>query len=129
MLARSLAVAVAVVTVASCGGGDGGRGADDTLGSPTEPVSDVEIVAPALRFEPSKVFVPAGEEVDLTFENDDGGIAHNLRVRTDAPEDDQPATDLQVGPDTQRITFTLDPGEYRFVCDIHPNMRGTITAV
>jgi len=123
---RAVPLLVFAALVAACGG-DGGDGG--TLGSPADPVTEVTVVAPALRFEPSEVFVPAGEEVDLTFENDDDGIAHNLRVKTDDPEDEQPHTDLEVGPDTQAVSFTLDPGEYRFVCDIHPGMRGTITAV
>jgi plastocyanin len=132
MSARAHVVALAVAPMLflfACGDDDGGGGAADTLGSPTSPVADVRVVAPAQRFEPSTVFVPAGEPVELTFENDDEGIAHNLRVKTDASADEQPATELEIGPDTQRVTFTLDAGEYRFVCDIHPNMRGTIRAV
>ena len=38
-------------------------------------------------------------------------------------------TELTIGPDTQDLTFTLDEaGEHTYLCDLHPMMRGTITA-
>lgn len=126
-----LSALLAAVTVlgTACGDDDGGGSGGGVVGSPDEPVAEVTVVSPDQSFDPEQIYVPAGEEVSLTYANRDDGIAHNFRIRTDASSADQPATDLSVGPDTQTMTFTLDAGEYTYVCDIHPNMRGTVTAV
>ena len=40
---------------------------------------------------------------------------------------DSPATELEPGPNTQSLDVTLTPGSYEYVCDLHPNMVGTLT--
>ena len=38
-----------------------------------------------------------------------------------------PATDLEQGPSRQELDVDLAAGSYEYVCDIHPNMVGTLT--
>lgn len=71
--------------------------------------------------------VPSGTPVTFTFENRQGGVQHNVHV-TEPEEVVQ--SDVVTGPD--EITFEAtfeEPGEYTFVCDVHPAMEGTIEAV
>jgi plastocyanin len=113
-LLSGLAIAVPLVLLAACGGGDGANAA---AGGD----ADATVVSPGLSFEPVAVTVPAGE-VTLVYENQDEGVPHNLHVQgVDAK------TSVEPGPDTQELTFTAEAGEYTFVCDIHPNMKGTLT--
>jgi plastocyanin len=56
--------------------------------------------------------------------NRDEGVQHNLHL-PDAPDD--PKTPLAAGAATQELDLTLDAGAYQYVCDIHPNMVGTLT--
>ena len=81
-------------------------------------------------FVPDRLAAPAGEPFGLAFENQDDGVSHNVAIY----EDDSAAQSLFVGdlidgPTT--VTYdvpALDPGEYYFRCDVHPQMNGTLVA-
>jgi plastocyanin len=78
-----------------------------------------------LAFAPADVTVPADMRVRLTFRND-SAVAHNL-VFT---EGITAATDTIVEPGTSE-TLSIGPladGTYRFVCTIHEEMAGELTA-
>jgi plastocyanin len=119
--AAALAGAAFAAAAALAGCGDDGEVA--TVPVPDDP--DVVIVSEDIAFDPTEVEVPANETITIVDENRDS-VAHNVHL-TDAPG--SPKTKLVAGPSTQALEVTLEPGEYRFVCDLHPNMRGTITAV
>lgn len=97
----------------------------------TAPGADGEVVeitvatdtGSALKFDPVQITVPAGSTVRLTFSNK-ATVPHNLVF-------DDPigaATENVVDPGaSQTIEFTApDPGEYTFVCTLHPGMEGTL---
>ena len=108
------------VLVAGCGGDADG----DT--PPGDVVTAFTIVAENSEWDLERLVVPAGQEVTATIEHRDRGIPHNLHVKS--PGD--PKTDLEEGPVTQTLRFTIDePGSYEFVCDAHPDMTGTIEAL
>ncbi len=117
-------VLVAILAaLAACGGGGGG---DDDLSServPDEP--DVVVVAEDMAFDPDEVRVTAGEPVTIVIDNRDEGVNHNIHIEG-APAPDK--TKLERGVSQQALTVTLGAGEYEFVCDIHPNMTGTMLA-
>lgn len=117
----------AAVFVAACGGDGGNR--DEPAGDALDldrAVTEFTIVAKNIDWDRQRVVVPAGEEITATIENRDRGILHNLHVKS--PGD--PKTDLEKGPVTQTLRFTIDePGSYEFVCDAHLNMTGTVEAI
>lgn len=114
----ALAVALAL---AACGGDDD---EPTTAASCSEVAAgEVEVVARDLEWEPTCLRGPADEPFTILVDNQDDGLNHNLHV-TDAP--DEPSTQLEEGPVTQELEVELPAGEYRFVCDIHPNMVGTL---
>ena len=82
------------------------------------------------RFVPSSLTVSAGETIGLAFENEDEGVPHNVSVY----EDDSAAQSLFVGDLVEgptSVTYdvpALEPGEYYFRCDVHPQMNGTLEA-
>ncbi len=77
-----------------------------------------------LIFDPTEVTVPTGATVRLTFVNESDSVPHNL-VFGD-PIDAGTATTVQPGEE-ETIEFTApEPGEYTYVCTLHPGMEGTL---
>lgn len=121
--ARAVALAAVVVL-----GGAGCGGDDAPAAGPSGPVTELTITSPDLSFDIERFEVPVGQEVTLTYRNEDDGVLHNIRI--DSGADPEPVTEVVEGPVTQELVFTLDePGEVPYLCDIHPaQMRGTVTA-
>jgi plastocyanin len=128
LLILSLGLALALV---ACGGGDDGSPAvsDGTSGGGTVAVVDgnVDLSANDLEFDANVIEAPAGEEFTITFTNLESQ-PHNVAVDTEEGGDEIVTGDVITGPDaTTTITVpALEPGEYYFVCDVHPDMNGTI---
>ena len=88
--------------------------------------TEITVVGKDILFDTDVVTVPAGEEVTITFENQDDGVPHNFRVQAGAEGDFK--TEIESGPISQTLTFTIgEPGSYTFLCDVHPDpMRGQL---
>jgi plastocyanin len=128
LLTVSLGLALALV---ACGGGDDPSPAasDDSSAGGTVAVVDgnVDLSADDLQFNANVIEAPAGEEFTITFTNLESQ-PHNVAVDTEEGGDEIVTGEVITGPDaTTTITVpALDPGEYFFVCDVHPDMNGTI---
>ncbi len=123
MRARWLPASVAVALVvagglAACGDDDG-----EVSHEPVPDDPDAVVVARDMAFDQDEVHVPAGQPVTIVIDNRDEGVNHNIHIEH-APEPDR--TPLESGRSRQALTVDLDPGEYTFVCDLHPNMHGKI---
>ena len=72
-------------------------------------------------FQPAVVTVNSGDNVTLTFSNEDGGIDHNI-------EASKLFTSAECnGPCTITVNFVAPaPGEYQIFCITHPDMVGTL---
>jgi len=79
-------------------------------------------------FTEDSLSAPAGT-VTIVFDNQEQGVIHNFTLydSPDSPENMIDATDLIAGPETAEVTFELEPGEYYFNCQVHPNMEGVLT--
>jgi plastocyanin len=120
------------IALAACGGGDdtgSPAGTDDNTGGGTVAVvgGNVDLSAEDLAFDANVIQAPAGQIFTITFTNLESQ-PHNVAVDTEEGGDEIVTGEVITGPDaTTTITVpALDPGEYYFVCDIHPDMNGTI---
>ncbi|CAN5726941.1 hypothetical protein BH20ACT2_BH20ACT2_21420 [soil metagenome] len=117
-----MALLAAGLVLAACGGDEP---ADEAAaGCATVSAGEVTVVAEDLAWDPKCIEAPAKEPFTIVVDNRDDGIAHNIHL-LEAPEPN--ATELENGPVTQELELTLVAGEYRYVCDIHPNMTGTLS--
>jgi plastocyanin len=104
------------------------------VSEPTSPATRaaggvITLVGINSEFDLEVLAAPAGT-VTIEFDNRDGGVPHNLHVfkGDDADGESVGETELEVGPVTQTLTMDLEPGEYFYVCDAHPNtMEGILT--
>jgi len=85
---------------------------------------EVKVVAKSLSFDTSCISISVGSNTRVELDNRDG-TAHTFSVYEGQDEvlkgDPTPA-----GEDRTYRLPTLQPGSYRFQCDIHPSMRGTL---
>ena len=100
----------------------GGGGAPTT--TPTISASS------AISFDQSEVAVAAGKPLTLTFDNKNAGVPHNVAI-FDGPAEAKNLFkgEIVTGPTT--VVYNVPPlpaGSYYFVCSVHANMHGTITA-
>ena len=104
----------------SAGAGDGGSG--------TATVTDgsVEITAENLEFSANTIEAPAGEPFTITLVNNDSA-PHNISVYTEeGGEVIVEGAVINQGETVEVQVDALDAGEYYFLCDIHPEMNGTV---
>ena len=90
------------------------------------PAATTTITARNVEFAPTTVAMESGVPLRLVLQNDDAGVPHNILVRGGGT--DIGKTAIVTGIDRAEVSFgPLPPGEYEFLCEIHPNMTGTIT--
>lgn len=120
MPARLLLLAALAAAVLGCGSDTTDPAAG---GCKAATAGRVALVAHDIRWDTDCLEARAGA-VAIEIQNRDDGINHNLHL-PDAPG--SPATGLELGPSTDVLEVTLAAGQYEFVCDLHPNMVGTLT--
>jgi plastocyanin len=120
---RPLALALVALVAIGCGGDSDDAGPSGTVGCKDARDGRVTLVADDLRWDTDCLRAPAGA-VTIEVDNRDEGQNHNIHL-PGAPG--SPATDLEQGPSTQELEVDLAPGSFEYVCDIHPNMVGTLT--
>jgi plastocyanin len=114
-------LAVVAIVAIACGDSEFEPSSD-----PGPPVSEITIVGESNQFEPDAFTARAGAEVAVTLDNRDDGVAHNVAF----DGIDGASTEVEGGPVVQELVFTApEPGEYGFVCDVHPGMRGLLYVV
>ena len=87
------------------------------------PVS-VTIIAQNLAFDLDRLVANAGSEFNVTLDNRDAGVPHNIAFYTDRSGSQAILVgELITGPATETVTFTApaSPGTYFFRCDVHPD--------
>ncbi len=105
-------------------GSSGAAGAS----SGASPVSaDVTITAQGIQFVTKDVSAKAGAAFTIAFQNKDAGVPHNVQIK-DASGQSMFKGDIVSGVTTTVYHVpALPAGAYTFVCDVHPNMTGTLT--
>jgi plastocyanin len=124
---KLLVLLVAVLTLAACGGGEtpsnGGNEAPEEAneagagGEGTE----VTVTAANFAFSPDELALEPGQEVSLTFVNDDSA------PHTFTSEDVGIDVKADAGAEATGTFTAPESGSVDFQCLIHPAMKGTIT--
>ena len=79
-----------------------------------------------MKFVQTQVSVKAGEAFSIDFDNQDGA-PHNVKIS------DASGAKVFKGEivSSTKVTYpvpALAAGTYPFICEVHPDMKGTITA-
>jgi plastocyanin len=112
---------IAALLVAACAGPPVGHASGP-------PVATVELVAEDLAFDRDSLEVPPGGVIAVTLVNRDPGILHNVAIYQTAGGDLVFRGETFTGIETRtNLMGSLTPGTFRFVCDAHPTMGGTLT--
>ncbi len=121
-------LASASLVLAACGGGAAATPSDDNSAGGTVSVVDgaVAIGAADLAFDANVIQATAGEAFTVTFTNNEG-VPHNFSVYTEeGGEAIAQGAIINEGETDEVEIEALQAGEYYFVCDLHPEMNGTI---
>jgi plastocyanin len=111
--------------LAACSGGSGVTPSPVTpAGSPSGEA--VTIVAKDMKFDPTAVSIKADTASDIVFDNQDG-VPHNISISNAS------GANVFKGEivSAKKVTYAvpaLPAGTYGFICEVHPEMKGTITA-
>lgn len=122
-------VGVAVMAVA--GAGITGVAAGERTFHPEAQEKIIQVHARQVKFDTAKISAVAGENVTIEFSNGDAGVYHNMAVYQGDGVDSTPVFNGQGIPGVSHhlYTFKAPPaGAYVFVCDFHPNMKGTFVS-
>jgi plastocyanin len=87
----------------------------------------VQVSAQNIAFDPTELSVPADQAFQIEFANNDT-LPHNVEIK-DAAGTSIFQGEVFTGVATQ--TYDVPPlpaGSYQFICTVHPNMVGTLTA-
>ena len=122
-------VALALTIAPSIIGGLPGNAGGGASGTPAEsPDPAPELAADsALAFSTGRLVVPADAPIDLTFDNRQAGVPHNVHVL----QGSEPVFEGETVTGPTSVVYhvpPLQPGEYQFICSIHPPMTGTLVA-
>lgn len=124
MRARSPQRAIALVVIAVVGAACGPAASS---GPPSAPPGGAVIVAADIAFDRTTLEGPADRPFALLFENREAA-AHNVRIYAADPADALFEGEVFGGPASRTYEVpAIPPGTYRFRCDVHPDMAGTIT--
>lgn len=86
--------------------------------------AEVVIRALNLEFEPLEPTAPAGQTLTIVLDNKDETIPHDIALTVGGQ---QLKTEIVTGPARATVAIgPLEPGRYPFVCEVHPNMTGTL---
>jgi plastocyanin len=124
--AVSLSIALFGVLAACSTPAESGDSTDTGGGTVAVVDGVVELSAANLEFDASVIQAAAGEAFTIRFTNNDSA-PHNVSVYTEEGGE-QIATGDPIGQgETLEVEVPAqDAGEYYFVCDVHPDMNGTV---
>jgi len=114
-------IALVAILLAGCGGG--------ATPAPSFPPGAVVVHARNRAFDTTQLVIPADTEFSLAFVNEDGDT-HNIAIRTKSGfEGDLVFRFDPVSAKTVVLSVGKIPkGSYFFICEVHPNMSGTVVA-
>ncbi len=129
---------VTIALVAACGGDDddaAGSGEEDGGNGNGGETTVLEIRAVNIQFGTDSLKVGADEAFTVRFDHGDQGIPHSFAIFDDDGNAGEAgaliaSTGIFSGLAEQgfEVSPGLPAGDYRFQCEVHPSMTGTLTA-
>jgi len=124
-LTTTIALAGLALVIAACSGNT--TGSTPTGAPASRDPNALQISARNLQFSTNELTAPADKPFKIEFENQEGA-PHNVSIYND----DSRSRKILVqdpfgGPQT--VTYdvqALAAGDYLFLCDVHPDMKGTL---
>jgi plastocyanin len=121
-------VALAILS-AACSAGSGASASAPAASAPaaSAPAGDaITVSAKDLKFSTASITAPADEPFQIVFDNQESA-PHNVAIK------DASGTVAFKGEIVTSTTITYDvpalaAGAYEFFCEVHPDMKGTLTA-
>lgn len=100
-----------------------------TIAPVVAPSGSPSILAHDLKFDTSRLAVPAGQVFTLVFDNEDGA-PHNVAIYRDAAAADALFVgEIFGGPARRAYAVPALPADtYFFRCDVHHDMQGQVVA-
>ena len=87
------------------------------------------VTAENVAFTTTEITIPAGKPFTLAFDNRDSGTPHDVAIKDSAGTVIYKTDPLLTGPAVSVYDVPAIPaGQYTFVCTVHQNMKGTVTA-
>jgi plastocyanin len=124
-IAGSFGALILATVLAACGGG--GTSPSATAAAASNDANAPRIEAKDLMFLQTSVNVPAGKPFALAFDNQEN-LPHNVAIKDPSGKEVFTGEILTaVGSTTYQVP-ALAAGGYTFICSVHPQMTGTMTA-
>jgi plastocyanin len=124
---RRLTLALGMVALAAVLAACGGTSAAEPTTAPSgASTGDATIVAKDIKFQQTDVTVKAGAPLAVVFVNQDGA-PHNIEI-SDAAGKEVFKGDIVSNATVTYQVPALAAGLYTFICEVHPDMKGTIAA-
>jgi plastocyanin len=124
-LTLTLCLLALAAVLAACSGASAAAPTPATpAGSPSGDA--VTVVAKDMKFVQTAVPVAAGTAFDLVFDNQDGA-PHNIAISNASGASVFKGEIVSSTAVTYAVP-ALPAGTYGFICEVHPDMKGTITA-
>ena len=117
-----LGLGALAAVLAACSGSSAGTAAPAGSVDPNA----IVVTAKDLQFSPTEVSAPADAAFEIVFDNQESA-PHNIKIS------DSTGAEVFKGEivSNQKVTYSvpaLAAGAYPFICEVHPDMKGTVTA-
>jgi plastocyanin len=125
-LTPTLGLLALAAVLAACSGTSAAPGPQSQAPAGSPSGDAVSIAAKDLKFTQTAVSVKADKALEIVFDNQEGA-PHNVAIA------DPSGKNVFKGEivSSKKITYqvpALAAGAYAFICEVHPDMKGTITA-
>jgi|SRR5688572_6905170 plastocyanin len=117
-----LGLGALAAVLAACSGSSAGTAAPAGSVDPNA----IVVTAKDLTFSPTEVSAPADTPFEIVLDNQESA-PHNIKIS------DSTGAEVFKGEivTNQKVTYqvpALAAGAYPFICEVHPDMKGTVTA-